>query len=51
MKSKEQVKKAIDFWIGVNVIGLPEIITHKIAYYKREFNERFNNQLRKRIKF
>lgn len=24
----------IEFWIGVNVIGIPQIHTHKLAHYK-----------------
>lgn len=25
----------IEFWIGVNIIGIPEIHTHELAQYKQ----------------
>jgi hypothetical protein len=31
---KELIK--IEFWVGVNVIGLPQIHTHELAIYKQE---------------
>jgi len=37
MKNKNRLFKKIiqvRFWIGVNIIGIPEIHTHELAIYK-----------------
>ena len=34
----------IEFWIGVNIIGIPEIHTHELAKYqfkKTQYNENY----------